>query len=412
MPLPHNRHCTSAIKKESRRATPLIEVAIVIVDEAMNIANTAITCMNTTLQDFKNRPHELFGNTVVLLLGDPRQPLPVVPHSTPAVTIEASLHTLPFFDSFQKLQLHEKFRLLDPAATVEPDVLQRRCEDAEWLLQLGEGKLPELSQEFRERNTPSDLIEIPRRLLLPQGSGVLELIQHVYHDLRLHYMHDGYFLNRCILTPKNIDVDEINRLVLNMIPTTTTTSYSCDSVDAALYAEEVLNQQQQTSLPSHILTLKDYMVLILLRNLNTKQGVVNGTRMIKLPALPRDSKYSLRCRLITGNNTGNIVLLPRISLSPTEGSLPFNLIRKQFPVRPCFSMTINKSQGQGFNTFGINLSNPCFSHGQLYVTLSRSSNLDNAKFRIEDGPQQGKLSNDPDNNTVYTRNVVYKNILP
>ena len=83
----------------------------------------------------------------------------------------------------------------------------------------GRGKLPELSQEFRERT----LIEIPRRLLLPQGSGVLELIQHVYHDLRLHYMHDGYLLNRCILTPKNIDVDEINRLVFDMIPTTTTT---------------------------------------------------------------------------------------------------------------------------------------------------------------------------------------------
>ena len=65
--LPHNRHCTSAIKKESRRGTPLIEAAIVIVDEAMNIANIAISCMNTTLQDFKNRPQELFGNTVVFI---------------------------------------------------------------------------------------------------------------------------------------------------------------------------------------------------------------------------------------------------------------------------------------------------------------------------------------------------------
>ena len=196
-----------------------------------------------------------------------------------------------------------------------------------------------------------------------------------------------------------------------MIFTTTTTSSSCDLVDdendTALYAEEGLNQQEQASLPSHILTLKDYMVLILSRNLNTKQGLVNGTRMIKLPALPRDSKYSLRCRLITGDHAGNIVLLPRISLSPTEGSLPFNLIRKQFPVRPCFTMTINKSQGQGFNVFGINLPTPCFPHGQLYVALSRSSNLDNVKMRIEDGPQQNRLSS-----TVYARNAVYKDILP
>ena len=35
-----------------------------------------------------------------------------------------------------------------------------------------------------------------------------------------------------------------------------------------------------------------------------------------------------------------------------------------------FSMTINKSQGQGANVVGIDLRVPCFSHGQLYVACS------------------------------------------
>lgn len=45
--------------------------------------------------------------------------------------------------------------------------------------------------------------------------------------------------------------------------------------------------------------------------------------------------------------------------------------RRQFPIRPAFAMSINKSQGQTFKRVGIFLPNPCFTHGQLYVALSR-----------------------------------------
>ncbi|KAG2872728.1 hypothetical protein PC116_g27840 [Phytophthora cactorum] len=34
-------------------------------------------------------------------------------------------------------------------------------------------------------------------------------------------------------------------------------------------------------------------------------------------------------------------------------------------------MTINKAQGQTAQNLGLYLSTPCFSHGQLYVALSR-----------------------------------------
>ena len=46
--------------------------------------------------------------------------------------------------------------------------------------------------------------------------------------------------------------------------------------------------------------------------------------------------------------------------------------RVQFPIRLCFGITANKSQGQTYKRVGINLSNAeMFSHGQLYVALSR-----------------------------------------
>ena len=68
-------------------------------------------------------------------------------------------------------------------------------------------------------------------------------------------------------------------------------------------------------------------------------------------------------------------LTPRICLSTTEGEYPWIITRKQFPVRLCFAMTINKAQGQSLNTVGVDLRTSCFTHGQLYVALSRVTDV-------------------------------------
>ena len=70
-------------------------------------------------------------------------------------------------------------------------------------------------------------------------------------------------------------------------------------------------------------------------------------------------------------NNGLRTFIPRITLSPSDSSLPFTFKRCQFPVQPAFAMTINKSQGQTLNWVGLYLPAPVFAHGQLYVTYSR-----------------------------------------
>ena len=81
--------------------------------------------------------------------------------------------------------------------------------------------------------------------------------------------------------------------------------------------------------------------------------------------------------------------------------LPFVLSRKQFPVRLSFAITINKSQGQTIPNVGVYLPRHIFSHGQLYVALSRGVSQNSTKVLIKKGKIEGE---DED----FKKNVVFK----
>jgi ATP-dependent DNA helicase PIF1 len=96
---------------------------------------------------------------------------------------------------------------------------------------------------------------------------------------------------------------------------------------------------------------------------------------------------------------------------------PFQFKRKQFPIRLSFTMTVNKAQGQTIPNVGVYLPEPVFSHGQLYVALSRAiarSNIKILAIPAVDGKKRsrkGVRKNPIVDCGTYTKNIVYKEVL-
>lgn len=271
-----------------------------------------------------------------------------------------------------------------------------------WLQEVGNGQLPYLKDDYIE--LPADMcITIDATCRRTLYESMLQVVSWVFPDLDKRHTDYEWMAERAILAPKNTAVDDINAVVSDVFPGELNICTSADRTvnddDATRFPIEYLNSLNAAGLPPHRLAIKEGMPLILLRNLNPKQGLCNGTKLIVKEVL---HGRLLRAVIANGDSRGREVLIPRITLQPSEDIYPFQWQRRQFPVRVAFAMTINKSQGQSLARVCVWLEEPVFTHGQLYVAASRIGSPENIRFAIKQMP---------DLPLTATKNVVYKEVL-
>jgi hypothetical protein len=373
----HNETPVCGIKKGTGKAKLLKECKVIFWDEAPMIHKHGLEALNRSLQDIRENGG-IMGGLIVVLAGDFRQTLPIIPRGTMFDEIKACIKSSQLWRNAKKLKLQTNMRV------------QRSNElDAQkfsnYLLSIGNGK-EKVDVETGKIRLSEDFCKV--------CPNINSLIQHVYPNLNQHIADHKWLHERAILAPINVKVDEINFSIQEIMPVAARSFYSIDRVmdeeEATNYPIEFLNSLNPSGLPQHKLTLKIGSPIMLLRNLDPPK-LCNGTRL----AVKVLKTSVIEATILTGAFRGESVFIPRIPLISSD--LPFEFKRLQFPIRLAFAMTINKSQGQSFNVTGIDLRAECFSHGQFYVAMSRAVSPKNLYVL-------------PDENQT-TRNIVYTQVL-
>lgn len=345
---------TPSIPVQSFHGRRIRECKFILIDEVSMLPRNMLEAIDRICRQLA--PPELkqysFGGKVVVLSGDFKQSLPVVPQGSTRAQLNACIQASSLWQNFEK-------NILRLTINMRQGPGEREFTD--WLRQVGDGRL-------------GKQIEIPKSNIVHSRQELINFV--LKNGAALSNPRD--LIDGLILAPHNPTVDDINEQVLKMIQKPMKTYYSVDEstvdrpmdIDEAEREVEALNKLNPSGLPLHELQLKEGCVVVLLRNLCVSQGLVNGTRMI----VTSPGVDIIKAEILTGSGAGSgtqVCLSKCWSQYEDKSPSQLSFKRLQFPIRLAHAMTIMKGQGQSASRVGVDLTCQVFAHGNLYTALSR-----------------------------------------
>ncbi|KAJ3707925.1 hypothetical protein LUZ61_011630 [Rhynchospora tenuis] len=278
IPIKLKEGTTCDIKKHTHLAHLLLQTSLIVWDEAPMNNKLCFEALDRTMRDIfadqcPNNQTKPFGGVTVVLGGDFRQTLPVIPHGNRFDTVSASITNSYLWPSCHLIKLTINMRLL-PSNQSSAD-RHRLAAFATWLLSVGDGTAPTMTLY---NSTEPNWIHIPDEYLIhPDGDPEHAMIDAVYPNFEHEYQNETYLQQRAIITPKNAAVALLNDVVLQRIPGQQHDYYSYDSAIGreslpedlqTMFTSDMLNTIISGSMPSHKLSLKIGVPVMLLRNMD------------------------------------------------------------------------------------------------------------------------------------------------
>ena len=330
-PLTPDSDSTLTISAQSNLAKLIRMSKLILIDEATMLDRHLLEAMDRTLRDIMGQPDLPFGGKIVILSGDFRQCLPIVPGAKRPGIISHAVNQSHLWASFQVMELTINMR-------VSASNDQELQEFDDWTLSIGNGHMDQVT-------VPENMITTiinPNSKENPnsEGQAMEKFCEAVFPNLEANIQDRNWVEGRAILAATNVEVNMLNELLSAKMPGSTNVLRSSDQFDntqdSLRFNVEYLNSRLPNGFPTHALYLKPGLPLILLRNLDPKSGLCNGTKLIFERCL---YNKVLECKL---SGTDRTVLIPRIVFIPKPGEFTFSWSRLQFPVKPGFAMTINE----------------------------------------------------------------------